>query len=622
MDKKLHDELINETEKLRNIISQYSTESILGTCYINLHPQFSLKEEDTPHLSSKVKQIFFLLGLMLTTEEPKEKKDFGKEDWKEIAEMLESIFNKYFFMFLKYSKDTPNLTEEVFEQQGIVMQYFLNYFNTGLLASYEQVSDRIVKYLTPFDKELKKLLDLSASESLQIVKFLIETLQKQLDDVLDSFQKMDELWKEIVKKVEINKWGKEELKKEMSKPKNFNLAKKAFDGPRNICKISFEELEKEFGAEMSEAFWKNYVSKRGEFNNFQYLTERNLAEEKTLFEIEKDTAFCLSANVLYWAVLKVCEQTLLKNNEKSYLKKRGKLFDQQVEEIFREYFPNSANIYPNVFETQNLHNEHDLIIVWEKRLFIIEAKSSPPKEPFRDPEKAFIRIQRDFKSSDGIQGAFNQAVKIQRKIKKGENVELFDNKGDLLTTLSPNEVKQVYCVCVTRDDFGPLATDLSILLEKDHLEPFPWVIDIYSLETFFYTWKYFGWNPYKFCEYLNQRKNLHGKIVSGDELEVAGFFIRHGTLDYLLKMYKEGVNKIVLNSEYSDVFDEVYYTKYGGKEVKIKTKPPVVTDSREILRKVASEENLNTNKTPKTKKIGRNEPCPCDSGRKYKKCHG
>ncbi len=25
---------------------------------------------------------------------------------------------------------------------------------------------------------------------------------------------------------------------------------------------------------------------------------------------------------------------------------------------------------------------------------------------------------------------------------------------------------------------------------------------------------------------------------------------------------------------------------------------------------------------PKIKKTGRNEPCPCDSGKKYKKCHG
>jgi uncharacterized protein YecA (UPF0149 family) len=31
------------------------------------------------------------------------------------------------------------------------------------------------------------------------------------------------------------------------------------------------------------------------------------------------------------------------------------------------------------------------------------------------------------------------------------------------------------------------------------------------------------------------------------------------------------------------------------------------------------DENLN-NPTPK--KIGRNDPCPCGSGKKYKQCHG
>ena len=27
-------------------------------------------------------------------------------------------------------------------------------------------------------------------------------------------------------------------------------------------------------------------------------------------------------------------------------------------------------------------------------------------------------------------------------------------------------------------------------------------------------------------------------------------------------------------------------------------------------------------KTPKSDKVGRNDPCPCGSGKKYKKCHG
>ena len=35
-----------------------------------------------------------------------------------------------------------------------------------------------------------------------------------------------------------------------------------------------------------------------------------------------------------------------------------------------------------------------------------------------------------------------------------------------------------------------------------------------------------------------------------------------------------------------------------------------------------SENKEDNNIEPITKKIGRNDPCPCGSGKKYKQCHG
>ena len=35
-----------------------------------------------------------------------------------------------------------------------------------------------------------------------------------------------------------------------------------------------------------------------------------------------------------------------------------------------------------------------------------------------------------------------------------------------------------------------------------------------------------------------------------------------------------------------------------------------------------NEEKLNNKQFPKNKKIGRNEPCFCGSGKKFKHCHG
>lgn len=41
-----------------------------------------------------------------------------------------------------------------------------------------------------------------------------------------------------------------------------------------------------------------------------------------------------------------------------------------------------------------------------------------------------------------------------------------------------------------------------------------------------------------------------------------------------------------------------------------------------VLQKVCIQENTKIISTQKTTMIGRNAPCPCGSGKKYKNCHG
>jgi hypothetical protein len=49
-----------------------------------------------------------------------------------------------------------------------------------------------------------------------------------------------------------------------------------------------------------------------------------------------------------------------------------------------------------------------------------------------------------------------------------------------------------------------------------------------------------------------------------------------------------------------------------------------VSGQAELIEKIAFEQRLlsQPNLTAKFGKVGRNEPCPCGSGKKYKKCHG
>ena len=48
-----------------------------------------------------------------------------------------------------------------------------------------------------------------------------------------------------------------------------------------------------------------------------------------------------------------------------------------------------------------------------------------------------------------------------------------------------------------------------------------------------------------------------------------------------------------------------------------------VKENADKLDEVIEEVPLPTKPLPDdNKKVGRNDPCPCDSGKKYKKCHG
>lgn len=177
-------------------------------------------------------------------------------------------------------------------------------------------------------------------------------------------------------------------------------------------------------------------------------------------------------------------------------------------------------------------------------------------------------------------------------------------------------------ICVTRDDLGPLAVDLSLLLEKEVQDSYPWAVNIFDLEHLLDAWSYFNWPPDKLCEYLDTRLKLHGKVFSTDELQIAGFFIIHGGLHHVLS---QGTDRIFLTPDYADIFDKIYFAKRGGEEVVYAPTEPRFFDPRKML-STAINERITTERTAPSInpdiKQGRNEQCACGSGRKYKRCCG
>lgn len=637
MNPRLHQELLNNTEALRKLVGPYSTETIVASCATYFFTYSDSRGGKSSSLSSPVRQLFFLLGLMLSTPEPESPKPFGKSEWEKALRLLEEIFYAYAWMFWPTPEELPNLTDEWRGTRDVAMPAFLHYFTTALMASVEQISTRISQYLSPFDDSLRDLAGISASDALGITSWISQALQKQSDELVHAAERTQTRKLTLLGRARLEGWSEERFGEEVRKGEARHDVERMVKGIRDLFIIRLEDIEKQFGSDKAASFWRMFVSKRGEVNNFQYLTERNPAEEKPLFERSEGVALCPLTNALYSAVLRIGEQRLLNSPLKdAFLRKRDKALELEVEAKLRAFFDDSARFFAGVYETPDLHHEHDLIVLWNRRLFVVEAKASPPTEPFRDPDKAFTRIKRAFRSDAGIQKAFDQADRIRQRIDSGEYIELYSDSRDLVIKIAPGDVDQTYLICVTRDDFGALAADLSFLLDKEKVSPYPWVLNVLALESLLDAWTYFNWGPDRLCEYLNVRTKLHGKVFTTDELEVAGCFILHGSLDHLLD---PAADRIMLDPTYSDVFDKIYLTKHGGEKVTYEPLKPVLTDMRKgffggrenepaftqsgVTREARSKQKKANRQSKSYKnKIGRGAPCPCKSGKTYSRCCG
>ena len=139
MEKDLHDHLIRNTEELRDLLRRSSTESIVGMCAAFCFGRL-ISDNEGQKLISPGRQPNFLLGLMLSTNEPEKPDQFGKEEWEKAENFLNEIFSTYARMFWPKPEEVDSLTESWKQAREIAMPAFLHYFNTGLLASVEQVS--------------------------------------------------------------------------------------------------------------------------------------------------------------------------------------------------------------------------------------------------------------------------------------------------------------------------------------------------------------------------------------------------------------------------------------------------------------------------------------------------
>ena len=580
------EQIISENMTLiRTVLEQCSTESVVAYSMVQFRKGF-------PHsqLSSPAKQINLLLGILLGTNEPFNPKTFDHQEWEQIVLSLERLSAVYVSLYFPEDESSGFESEQSSQAIQVAMTAFLNYHETGLLASAEQVMERIKLYLSPFDKCVSESIGIDTADALSMAEYIMNQCQAQLDELGVHAKKLS------------------------YQPDSAMDFAHAVD---RMGKITLTELVAQFGS-VARAFWDIFTVVRGKGPQISYPTDQSIVEVKPLIRISEDVAILFNINVLFTAIMSVCEETLAKEPIRAkYLKHRDDTLEEQVTSELSRMLGTKAQILRNVYETPDNQFEHDLVIRTDDICLFVEAKASPPREPFRDPQKAFVRLRDSFHSDTGIQKAYDQSLRLFNSLREGK-LRLFDKYGKEVISLPSDIVKQSFCICVTRDNYGPLATYLSFLLEKKEDEPYPWAINILDLGQIADLWQCYSWNGRQLRNFLSQRILLNKKAFSDDELDYIAAYTKNCGLHHFVNA---NCDWLQIGSLYATFLNAVYYhVHHGHPRPDINPEYPNATDLRESLK--TGQPVIVDNLSNGPIQVGRNEPCSCGSQVKFKRCHG
>lgn len=608
-----HTQLLVQIAEIREMLSHAATQDLVWHCrrIMMQHPREVAKSTG---LKSPYRQTQYLLGLLLTTSEPEtEAEPLSNSEWQRLYALLEAVAGSYVDAQLPPLEEIESAPEMFRRRYAVALPAFVQHFHTGFLAQPDQILDRARAYLAPFDDELSTVVGVSGTDAVRMAEWIAARVPEQFDEAVRRYG----AWKALHDPF---RRGEKSLEQTILEMKRLH-GKGELPPPEDPLAIRLGDLAAAFSEGAATAFWSLFVSRRGSAT-FTYFDDPNPADLAPLVAVSNEIALCPTANPLYSAVLLRLSRVLMDGPRRNaFLRRRDAVLEEQAERALGVLFDGEAEFFRSAYESPDAHHEHDLLVFWQRHLLVVEAKASPPATPFRDPERAFVRVQRAFRGDGGIQKAFDQAARLMRGLAKGERVRLYDRKGRLLRTVLADTLDTVHAICVTADDFGVLAVDLSLLLEKDPDLPYPWAVNIHSLESFIQAIRRKGWGPTEFVRYLEQRKGLHGHISNRDELEIAGMFIRHGNLP-APTAHPDAY--FLIDPAYSQIFDDVYMERVGGREPDLATRPgPVMTDLRTaLLQDMQSPRESVAIGRGKLSGANRNHPCPCGSGKKWKNCCG
>lgn len=586
-----------DTEELLGIISLHFTTfaNANGEIQENLPFQF------TSELMSPQKQYFYLAGLLMSTQY----KGNGKENNELLLSLekdIQEITQDYIKGFIGDKELFKEEKKEKFKQNLVSMDAFVSYFDTGVLRYNEQTEELIKTLYSPFDDELVAICGLKTSDYIDFFNFVTEKMTDAKNRMQDAFNELQRFLASFnqyeTNPQKIEKEYQRLLNFGRDNPETFFKLQEGFTGNNKFKK---QDVIDRYGKQKGEKLLELFALERKE-RDFKYYNGNNPFISHPLCWLNQDTLYAVSPQILLNAIFD-CITDFLENPKnkfsKKYWKTKADIVEQEFLKCFKSVFHEDARYHMAVCEKPGTQ-EHDILIEFKNYILIAEVKASKVREPFFNPEKAYIRIKDHFFSESGIGYAYNQACILKKKIETETDIVLYEDMRKPFE-LHDIQSKNIIPIVLTLNQFGGIAINTSLLLTPEEGQSYPWVCNLHDFQNLIEILNYLKKTEDDFVEYVEWRSIKHKDIIASDELDIVEQYFT------IPKMKKEAGTVFIANNVKRSLIDKIYFEKLG-------LAFPDVNSEHE-------ENNEVSTVFKSRKKVYPNDLCPCGSGKKFKKCH-
>jgi hypothetical protein len=549
----------NKSLELRKIISEYNKEQFIGffSYYIRQQPGTELIK-GLKLFKSKLRDFQYLIALRFFD------KTTGQKDFlpqtsilKELAERIDEIKNAY---TLNDFSVEGFFQDKSYQEISIIHEFtFNNYFHNGSLSYVEQDIDLFEKTFKPFENIISQNFGLDIDFLIDLYKFTEKHIKRRFAEHMQFT--WDKEFLDIKEKAKLDSETFnlyiENLPKEV-KNKFFNFIEK----PKHYSLISsITEYYEEFSKKKVDKFLELFSCSEEDSENFLFYSDKNPFDIKPILKLSDSNYLNIYPKQLpiayYNFFYPFCENKL---DKEKMQKHRGKILENKCYDLLIDFFKNDKRT--SIYKNYNLgtNQEQDILVISNGTAFIFETKASNFREPFRDMNKAFVRIKDDFK--ENIQKGFEQCQRVKEKFELGQKFKIFDKKGIVLLEINPLKIYNVFNIVVTQERLGPIQQDLGLLLKINEELEYPYSIYINDLEIFLRVLKIKTKNPrQELITFLKTRELLHERIFCNDELDICAVYVSNKNLFVRLANQLEAT--FTIGPECQDYFDDLYFQGIG-----------------------------------------------------------